>query len=260
MTDWSHLAGLSPYLPTLAAMEDRVAAIHEGRAPEAVWLLEHPPLYTAGTSAHEEDLVERDRFPVFKAGRGGQYTYHGPGQRVVYCMLDVGARGRDVRCFVRALENWVIATLAEFNVTGEIRPGRVGVWVSRPDKPRLADGTPFPTVYYLTHPAATAALSGLEAAGKMVEYQDRLATDEEFAAAYQRAHEAYIADRDAISAAEGTPPVSEVAGISAGGMPTRVKCLHSLVAHSLSAGPDVNPLGDEALAKLPEWWKNNPCE
>ena len=114
-------------------------------------------------------------------------------------------------------------------------------------RPRLGDGTPFPTVYYLTHPAATAALSGLEAAGKMVEYQDRLGTDEEFAAAYQRAHEAYIADRDAISAAEGTPPVSEVAGISAGGMPTRVKCLHALVGHALAAGPGVNLVGDLAL-------------
>ena len=122
-------------------MEARVAAISQGTAEDAVWLLEHPPLYTAGTSARREDLVEPDRFPVFETGRGGQYTYHGPGQRVVYVMLDVGARGRDVRCFVRALENWVIATLAEFNVQGEIRPGRVGVWVARPDKARAADGS-----------------------------------------------------------------------------------------------------------------------
>ena len=114
----------------------------QGRAPESIWLLEHPPLYTAGTSAKPADLVQPDRFPVFDVGRGGQYTYHGPGQRVIYTMLDVGARGRDVRCFVRALENWVIATLAEFNVSGEIRPGRVGVWVTRLDRPPNPDGTP----------------------------------------------------------------------------------------------------------------------
>jgi lipoyl(octanoyl) transferase len=142
MVAWSHLPGLSPYLPTLAAMEDRAAAIAAGQAPESVWLLEHPPLYTAGTSARSADLVDPDRFPVFQTGRGGQYTYHGPGQRVIYTMLDVGARGRDVRCFVRALENWVIATLAEFNIRGEIRPGRVGVWVTRPDRAPNPDGTP----------------------------------------------------------------------------------------------------------------------
>ena len=142
MTEWTTLSGLSPYLATLAAMEARVEAIHKGTSPEAVWLLEHPPIYTAGTSAKVADLVEPDRFPVFEVGRGGQYTYHGPGQRVVYTMLDVGNRGRDVRCFVRALENWVIATLAEFNVKGEIRPGRVGVWVVRPDRAPNSDGTP----------------------------------------------------------------------------------------------------------------------
>ena len=141
MVEWTHLPGLSPYLPTLSAMEARVAGIHEGRAPESIWLLEHPPLYTAGTSARPADLVDPDRFPVFETGRGGQYTYHGPGQRVVYCMLDVKARGGDVRCFVRKLENWVIAALAEFNVKGEIRPGRVGVWVVRPDR-RGPDGQP----------------------------------------------------------------------------------------------------------------------
>jgi lipoyl(octanoyl) transferase len=123
-------------------MEARATAIAEGRADEAIWLLEHPPLYTAGTSARPEDLVEPDRFPVFAVGRGGQYTYHGPGQRIVYVMLDVKRRGQDVRCFVRQLENWVIAALAEFNVRGEIRPGRVGVWVARPDRPALADGIP----------------------------------------------------------------------------------------------------------------------
>ena len=139
--EWTTLPGLSPYAETLAAMEARVAAIHAGTAPEAIWLLEHPPLYTAGTSANTADLVQPDRFPVHAVGRGGQYTYHGPGQRVIYTMLDVSRREKDVRCFVRHLENWVIAALAEFNVRGEIRPGRVGVWVQRPDKPRLADGS-----------------------------------------------------------------------------------------------------------------------
>jgi lipoyl(octanoyl) transferase len=134
MPEWQHLSGLAPYIETLAAMEARAEAIARGEAPEAIWLLEHPPLYTAGTSARAEDLTDPDRFPVHEVGRGGQYTYHGPGQRVVYVMLNVGARGRDVRCFVRAMENWVIASLAEFNVTGEIRPGRVGVWVPRPDR------------------------------------------------------------------------------------------------------------------------------
>lgn len=142
MVEWTHLPGLAPYAETLAAMEARAEAIRAGTAAEAVWLLEHPPLYTAGTSARPEDLTDPDRFPVFDVGRGGQYTYHGPGQRVVYVMLDVAARGRDVRCFVRALENWVIAALAEFNVRGEIRAGRVGVWVARPDRPALPDGTP----------------------------------------------------------------------------------------------------------------------
>ena len=141
MVEWTHLPGLADYAETLAAMEARAAAIAAGDAAEAIWLLEHPPLYTAGTSAKPADLVAPDRFPVHPVGRGGQYTYHGPGQRVVYVMLNVKARGADVRCFVRALENWVIAALAEFNIKGEIRPGRVGVWVARPDKPRLADGS-----------------------------------------------------------------------------------------------------------------------
>lgn len=142
MVEWTVLPGLAPYAETVATMEARVAAIAAGRADEAIWLLEHPPLYTAGTSARAADLTDPDRFPVHVAGRGGQYTYHGPGQRVVYLMLDVGRRGRDVRCFVRDLEQWVIATLAEFNVRGEVRPGRVGVWVPRPDKAPLPDGTP----------------------------------------------------------------------------------------------------------------------
>ncbi len=140
--EWSILPGLSPYRETLEAMETRVAAIRAGEAAEAIWLLEHPPLYTAGTSARPEDLVEPERFPVHVAGRGGQYTYHGPGQRVAYVMLDLDRRGRDVRRFVTALEDWVIATLAEFNVRGERREGRVGVWVVRPDRPAGPDGSP----------------------------------------------------------------------------------------------------------------------
>ncbi len=139
--EWTHIPGLAPYEQTLLAMEARAADIAAGRAAEAIWLLEHPPLYTAGTSANPEDLTDPNRFPVFSAGRGGQYTYHGPGQRVIYVMLDLNARGRDVRQFVCALENWVIATLAEFNVRGERRAGRVGVWVTRQDRP-APDGTP----------------------------------------------------------------------------------------------------------------------
>lgn len=140
MIEWKHSDGLTPYEDALAFMEDRVAAISAGTANECIWLLEHPPLYTSGTSAKPQDLVAPDRFPVYEARRGGQYTYHGPGQRVVYVMLDVAKRGRDVRCFVRDLERWVINTLAEFNVTGEIRDGRVGVWVQRDDKPLTASG------------------------------------------------------------------------------------------------------------------------
>jgi len=140
MIEWKHTDGLVPYEEALVFMEARVADISAGTASECIWLLEHPPLYTAGTSAKREDLVAPDRFPVYEARRGGQYTYHGPGQRVVYVMLDVAKRGRDVRCFVRALERWVINTLAEFNVTGEIREGRVGVWVEREDKPLTATG------------------------------------------------------------------------------------------------------------------------
>ncbi|MDB6454866.1 lipoyl(octanoyl) transferase LipB [Falsirhodobacter sp. 20TX0035] len=140
--EWTHLPGQADYIQTLSAMEDRVARIARGEAEEAVWLLEHPPLYTAGTSADAADLVAPDRFPVFVAGRGGQYTYHGPGQRVAYVMLDVGARGRDVRRFVCNLENWVIDTLSEFGVKGERRAGRVGVWVVRPDKAPGPDGAP----------------------------------------------------------------------------------------------------------------------
>src|SRR5690606_8233797 len=124
-----------PYPSALEAMRARASAIAAGQAAEAVWLLEHPPLYTAGTSARPEDLLEPQRFPVFEAGRGGQYTYHGPGQRVAYVMLDLRQRGRDVRCYVQGLEGWIIDTLAAFNVRGERRDGnRVGVWVRRPEK------------------------------------------------------------------------------------------------------------------------------
>ena len=112
-------------------MEDRVARIRENTAKELIWLLEHPSLYTAGTSAKEQDLLAPDRFPVYRAGRGGQYTYHGPGQRIAYTMLDLRKRGPDVRCFVHNLEEWVIQTLASFNVKGERREGRVGIWVDR---------------------------------------------------------------------------------------------------------------------------------
>lgn len=142
MPEWTILPGLQNYQATLTAMEARAAAIAEGRADEAIWLLEHPPLYTAGTSSRPQDLTDPTRFPVHVAGRGGQYTYHGPGQRVVYLMLDLNHRGRDVRAFVQRLEEWVIGTLAAFNVKGEIRPGRVGVWVARPDRPLAADGSP----------------------------------------------------------------------------------------------------------------------
>ena len=112
-------------------MEERVAAIRAGTAPELVWLLEHPPLYTAGSNAKPEDLLAPDRFPVFKSSRGGQFTYHGPGQQVAYVMLDLERRGKDIRCFVHGLEEWVIAALAEFGLKGERRAGRVGVWIDR---------------------------------------------------------------------------------------------------------------------------------
>ena len=142
MPEWTILPGLSDYATTLAAMEARAAAIAEGSAPEAIWLLEHPPLYTAGSSARPADLTDPDRFPVYAARRGGQYTYHGPGQRVAYVMLDLNRRGRDVKRFVCALEAWIIATLADFGVKGERRSGRVGVWVARPSLPPLPDGSP----------------------------------------------------------------------------------------------------------------------
>lgn len=130
---WIISAEPVPYPVALDAMKARAAAIAAGEAEEAIWLLEHPPLYTAGTSAVADDLLS-DRFPVYDAGRGGQYTYHGPGQRVAYVMLDLTRRGRDIRCLVQGLEGWVIDTLAAHNITGERREGRIGVWVKRPDK------------------------------------------------------------------------------------------------------------------------------
>jgi lipoyl(octanoyl) transferase len=131
--EWRCGDALVPYDEAVEAMERRVAAIRDGRAPELVWLLEHPPLYTAGTSALPEDLLDPDRLPVYRSGRGGQYTYHGPGQRIAYVLLDLDRRGRDVRCHVWRLEEWIIAALARFNITGERRDGRVGVWIARPD-------------------------------------------------------------------------------------------------------------------------------
>lgn len=137
--EWRVSEGLVPYADSVVFMEARVAAIAAGVAPELIWLIEHPPLYTAGTSAGEADLLEAC-FPVHKSGRGGQFTYHGPGQRVAYVMLDLNRRNPDLRAFIGALEVWVIAALAVFNVKGERRADRVGVWVARPDKPRGAGG------------------------------------------------------------------------------------------------------------------------
>jgi lipoyl(octanoyl) transferase len=127
--DWRTAAGLVPYPDAVAAMEARVAAIRAGSAPELVWLLEHPPLYTAGTSARDIDLMAPDLFPVYRSGRGGQYTYHGPGQRIAYVMLDLRQRGGDIRRYVHTLEAWLILALARLGVTGERRQGRVGIWV-----------------------------------------------------------------------------------------------------------------------------------
>ena len=141
MVEWIITEGLTDFRIAETWMETRAAAIAAGTAEECIWLVEHPALYTAGTSAKAADLTDPERFPVYQTKRGGQYTYHGPGQRVAYVMLDVAARGRDVRCFVRDLEAWVIATLDQFNVRGEIRAGRVGVWVERPEKPRNMDGS-----------------------------------------------------------------------------------------------------------------------
>ena len=132
-SEWRISGDPVPYTQAVDWMEQRVAAIRNDGVPDCIWLLEHPPLYTAGTSADAADLLQPDRFPVFHSGRGGEYTYHGPGQRVGYVMLDLKQRGQDLRRFVHDLESWVIATLAAFGVTGERREGRVGVWVVRDD-------------------------------------------------------------------------------------------------------------------------------
>jgi len=140
MVQWEISDGKVNYNAALEKMGNYVQKIISGEADEKIWLLEHPSLYTAGTSANKKDLVEPNRFPVFETKRGGQYTYHGPGQRVVYVMLDLNKRGKDVKKFVENLEAWIIHTLAEFNVVGQSRSGRVGIWVERPDKPKNING------------------------------------------------------------------------------------------------------------------------
>ena len=137
--EWRISDALVPYADAVAVMDARVDAIATGAAPELIWLLEHPPLYTAGTSARATDLVDA-RFPVHKSGRGGQFTYHGPGQRVIYTMLDLNRRNPDLRAFAGALEDWIIAALSTFNVKGERCADRIGVWVSRPEKARGKNG------------------------------------------------------------------------------------------------------------------------
>ena len=139
--DWHISDQPVAYPEAMAAMDTHVAGMIAGDRGERIWLLEHPPLYTAGTSADPGDLLAPQRFDVFPTRRGGQYTYHGPGQRIAYAMLDLNRRGRDVRAYVTFLESWIIATLAEFGITGTTHPERVGVWVARPDKPPLPDGT-----------------------------------------------------------------------------------------------------------------------
>ena len=131
--EWRVSEGQIPYDEALSFMNDRAAAIREGTASECVWLLEHPPLFTAGTSADSAELFNPQNFPVFEAGRGGRYTYHGPGQRVGYVMLDLEKRGKDIRCFVHALEGWMIDALAELGVTARREPGRIGIWVGEGD-------------------------------------------------------------------------------------------------------------------------------
>jgi len=141
MVQWEIAEEKVDYETALAKMDNHVEKMIQGEADEKIWLLEHPPLYTAGTSSDIKDLVEPNRFPVFETKRGGQYTYHGPGQRVVYVMLDLNKRGKDVKNFVKNLETWIALTLSEFNVIGQSRNGRVGIWVERPDKPLKNDGS-----------------------------------------------------------------------------------------------------------------------
>lgn len=137
---WETTAGLTPYPAAVARMEALAEAIRAGNESERVWLVEHAPLYTAGTSAKDADLVDPARLPVFRSGRGGEFTYHGPGQRIVYAMLDLKRRKQDVRAYVATLEEWIIAALGEFGIAGERRDDRVGVWVARPDEAPLANG------------------------------------------------------------------------------------------------------------------------
>ena len=140
MVQWEISDGEVGYNTALEKMDNHVQKMISGEGGEKIWLLEHPPLYTAGTSANKKDLIEPNLFPVFETKRGGQYTYHGPGQRIVYVMLDLNNRGKDIKKFVNNLEAWIIHTLAEFNVIGQSRSGRVGIWVERPDKPKNVDG------------------------------------------------------------------------------------------------------------------------
>ena len=140
MVQWEISDGEVGYNTALEKMDNHVQKMISGEGGEKIWLLEHPPLYTAGTSANKKDLIEPNLFPVFETKRGGQYTYHGPGQRIVYVMLDLNKRGKDIKKFVNNLEVWIIHTLAEFNVIGQSRSGRVGIWVERPDKPKNVDG------------------------------------------------------------------------------------------------------------------------
>ena len=140
MLQWEISEGEVDYDTALEKMDNHVEKMISGETDEKIWLLEHPSLYTAGTSANKKDLVEPDRFPVIKTKRGGQYTYHGPGQRVVYVMLDLNKRGKDIKKFIEKLEAWIILSLAEFNIVGQRRSGRVGIWIERLDKPKNADG------------------------------------------------------------------------------------------------------------------------
>ena len=141
LVDWIKSEELVDFSHSISWMEKRAVQIYSQERSECVWLLQHPPIYTAGTSAKIKDLKDPDRFPVMKTSRGGQYTYHGPGQRVIYVMLDLNKRGKDIKKYVKNLEIWVIRSLAKLEITGETRSGRVGIWVSRPNKPSLPDGS-----------------------------------------------------------------------------------------------------------------------
>tara|TARA_B100001173_G_scaffold299016_1_gene297170 strand:+ start:42 stop:707 length:666 start_codon:yes stop_codon:yes gene_type:complete len=141
LVDWIKSEELVDFSHSISWMEKRAVQIYSQERSECVWLLQHPPIYTAGTSAKIKDLKDPDRFPVIKTSRGGQYTYHGPGQRVIYVMLDLNKRGKDIKKYVKNLEIWVIRSLEKLEITGETRSGRVGIWVSRPNKPSLPDGS-----------------------------------------------------------------------------------------------------------------------